>query len=429
MEILAVSAFAEQADGLVGGALDLPKPGARAPGHALELAGWALTPEGPPEQIRIASRPAEGDPGAFAGTLLDLDRPFNSTAAGGQDGFHTSVSLIGLPRDFEIEVSAIDSGGALPFGRVTGRRAPLEGASGEDLRPILIEAPGRSGSTWTMTLLGCHPDVVVYAPFRVEPRLAGYWTELFRAVSEPATFMRAVRPELLDYSPDWWSRRGSRPPVDVPEPALARWLLEDSVEDLAAFCRRRIDGFYRRAAEAQGKPAASCFAERGTGARAIAILQELYPRLAEIFLIRDPRDMLASRFAADTRLGRRRFNRDEASSDADYVRTVYAQQLRRHLRRWRSSPSRQPMIRYEDLIQTPKPALAELFGHLGLDDREETVGQVLETAAVERANRQRAHMTATGPQESIGRWRRDLSPEVKQACEESLGGLIGDLGY
>jgi hypothetical protein len=108
---------------------------------------------------------------------------------------------------------------------------------------------------------------------------------------------------------------------------------------------------------------------------------------------------------------------------------VFAQELRRHLRRWRSSPTAQPMIRYEDLVERPAPTLAGLFGRLGLDDREETVASVLERAGADMPERQRRHQSAPDARESIGRWRQDLPPEIERACQESLAGLIGELGY
>jgi hypothetical protein len=38
-------------------------------------------------------------------------------------------------------------------------------------------------------------------------------------------------------------------------------------------------------------------------------------------------------------------------------------------------------------------------------------------------------VTSETPEGSIGRWRRDLEPELAEACEEAFGGALEAFGY
>jgi hypothetical protein len=39
------------------------------------------------------------------------------------------------------------------------------------------------------------------------------------------------------------------------------------------------------------------------------------------------------------------------------------------------------------------------------------------------------HQTSASAEESIGRWQRDLSDSVQEACQDAFGELLAELGY
>jgi hypothetical protein len=61
-----------------------------------------------------------------------------------------------------------------------------------------------------------------------------------------------------------------------------------------------------------------------------------------------------------------------------------------------------------------------------LDAAPETVARLIAAAD---APELRGHGTAGSPESSIGRWRNDLSPELRSAVEEMFGDLLSDFGY
>ena len=425
---------------VIGHGLSLPKPGEDGQGYNVTLSGWALTADGPPAAIRVAALPSNGQPSAYRGVLADapvnLQRPrigerFAHLPRSDECGFRASLSLVGVAREFELSVSAVlADGGEIPFARVRGRREPVASGSPSAFQPILLRAPGRAGSHWIICLLGQHPEIVTYQPFRFEPRISAYWLEVFRWLAEPRSYSRAIRPELSEGNVDWWFRQGRLPAINLDdEPQLERWLAMDSVEELARFCKDRIDGFYRHAAIEQGKQHVTCFAERPMDARVTAILHELYGRVFEVFLIRDPRDVLCSRFASTATPGRARFRDAVAGREREYVRSVLADEMRAFVANWNMCRDRAVLVKYEELIERPQAALGPVLQYLDVDSRPETAREMVDAAATVRPDLQREHRTSADPSTSIARWRRELSPQLASACEESFGDVLQELGY
>jgi hypothetical protein len=85
-------------------------------------------------------------------------------------------------------------------------------------------------------------------------------------------------------------------------------------------------------------------------------------------------------------------------------------------------------VRYEDFVLRPQETLESVLTYLGLDAGESTVEATL-AAASQPDTAADAHRTAASPEASIGRWQRDLSPELKSACEAALGPALETFGY
>ena len=76
----------------------------------------------------------------------------------------------------------------------------------------------------------------------------------------------------------------------------------------------------------------------------------------------------------------------------------------------------------------PDETVRELVEHLGLDAADDAVGPML-ASLKSRDTDSEGHRTVAEPEESIGRWRRDLSDEVSAACAAALGPSLEAFGY
>ena len=77
-------------------------------------------------------------------------------------------------------------------------------------------------------------------------------------------------------------------------------------------------------------------------------------------------------------------------------------------------------------MRDPDATLPPLLTFLGLDAAPETVRRLIAAAD---APELRGHGTAGSPEASIGRWRHDLSPELRAAVAETFGDLLQQFGY
>jgi hypothetical protein len=155
------------------------------------------------------------------------------------------------------------------------------------------------------------------------------------------------------------------------------------------------------------------------------LMRELYPHAREVFLVRDFRDMVASIFAFNEKRGFEGFGRHRSASDVDYVTDRVAESAAELVRAWRARGEGAFLLRYEDVITRPAAAIEGLLDYLGLDSGADAVAAMEATLAAPESE---VHRTTTAEQ-SIGRWRHDLTPEVQEACEAALAGPLAEFGY
>lgn len=423
LEITRLECTGDAGGGLAGS--ELQPPVVSSP-FSLKLEGWALGRAGPPRRMRVVAveRLPDGPP---LRRVLVATEP-NTTQPG---GFSTACSLIGVPAEFRLEVEATFEGApAVTIAHIEGRRRRLETGFQPRFQPILVKTLGRAGSTWVTQALGAHPQALAYRPFDFEPRVLDFWMEIVRTLSHPHSYAQAVDPDV-DAERAWWvGRRRARGPLHVgADPAVERWLETESVESLAGFAQAQVDAFYERVAAAADKPAAVNLVERAHEWHEIVLARELYEDARLVFLVRDMRDLLASRIAFNRKTGLTQFGYEPSIGDEEYVRGVMRTEVDDLYESWRALRGEAVLLRYEDLMLQPEEALAQLFGQLGLSADAETVTQVLERARARVPERQAGHRTTVNEQASMGRWRDDLSPALQEACAEAFAAPLAAFGY
>jgi hypothetical protein len=95
---------------------------------------------------------------------------------------------------------------------------------------------------------------------------------------------------------------------------------------------------------------------------------------------------------------------------------------------WRRRRAQAHLLRYEDLMLDPRPALAGVLGYLELDASGAAVEAMLAGAQRTLPQMER-HRTTPDPAASIGRWERELDARLVEECERVLGDALETLGY
>jgi hypothetical protein len=157
------------------------------------------------------------------------------------------------------------------------------------------------------------------------------------------------------------------------------------------------------------------------------MLSGLYPGMREVFLVRDFRDMACSVAAYGRKLGFHGFGREFVDSDEAYVAGPLHENAVAMMEMWRRRRDRAHLVRYEDLVGDPRAALVELLRYLGLDASDDTIERMIAEGVDEAA--QADHQTAKSVQDSVGRWREDLTDSVQRVFNESYGEVLAEFGY
>jgi hypothetical protein len=408
-----------------GGNLDTPREGYQGDSYGIVIEGWLLTISLAVEHVEILHQER---PIAIAEANLprpDIAAGFAEIEGAERSGYRASISTLRLPVEFEIVLRArLEDGTRLPLGLLRGRRRRMPAPSRPQIDPLMVNTIGRSGSTLLVTLLSSHPDVVAFSPFVKDARISTYWTSVLQDLAEPASFLAPFDPPDLE-SPHWWL--GTDGGGELGEPEVERWLGSDAIEALADVCRGRIGAFYAELAKGEEPP--RYFVEKYMPYQLTPdLLAEMYPGAREVILVRDFRDILCSVIAFNRKRGYEAFGREAAGDDAEYVRGPLLQSATTLAERLRESPTRPHLVRYEDLIQSPEPALIELFEHLGLDADAERVAETVRRAEASTAAMSH-HRTTSDPAASIGRWREDLPEDIAAICNDELGPLLAEFGY
>lgn len=381
--------------------------------------------------VGIEGRTSQGILGAVP---LGIPRPDAvrknlCTEAEGPCGFLHRLNLLDLPPEFVLHIDGVGKSGArYPFRTIEGSRTSL--ASRSACKPILMSALGRTGSTVATHTLAQHPEAIAFRPFSFEARAAEYWMEVLRNLGRPSSHLQILSAEYT--SPDWWVGEREPPPMAaVPAPEMLPFLSGRGIERLARFCRTQAEAFYRVHARAEGRAPerTPAFVEKGSGnRRMVRLALEVWPLGRQFFLVRDLRDMFASMLAYNRKHDRQQFGRQLVDSDLALARKIRTA-IVAFRDEWAAKADSCPLVRYEDFVLRPVETLEGLLGYLGLEHSRSTVETMLDRAAARGADGQARHRTTRDVQSSIGRYRRDLPPELLRACEESFGDLNAEFGY
>ena len=418
-----------RADALLGFEVESPRSGAASEAFAVRVGGWALAPGGAPESIVVGVKGR-----ILGGTKATLPSPdiaerFPGVPGAGQCRWSLVLNTLDLPEEFAATIRGVFPGDVKArLAEVRGRRRPLAPRRAPTLGPLLVTSLGRTGTTFLMRLLAEHPEVVAYRNYPFEVRGGKYWAHVFRTLAAPGDPAKRTGHvaqftedgPVVSGNPFLTTAFQSWPEVDA-------WQGGAYVDDLADFATRSIDGWYGAAAAAQGDAGARFFAEKGFADDTPHLFRLLYPEVREVFLVRDPRDMVTSMLAYNRRKGTGDFGRDRHDSDLAWMRGIRrgVDLLRNE---WQARREQAVLVRYEDLVADPATVLAATIGPLGLDTAPATIAAVLERAAVSLPQFD-THATSASTGASLGRWRADLDPAFADEVAKEFAELVAFFNY
>lgn len=401
------------------------------------IAGWVLHRDYP--QLQIQARSNGQIVGRwFAGELRrDVVEAFSDQPVSPRCGFVGALSTVALPAEFELQIEVVGEiqvagrVACAPLGTIHGRRtalAPEDALAGP--APLFVTTLGRTGSTFLMSLLFWHPQIVVHPPFPFEARLMAYWGSILDNLCSPYSYLKS----LAAHSPRgyWWVGTQDLMAADyVEQDAAAEWLGGEGISEFGRFARRQVRGFYEVSAKLDHRPASATikyFAEKRLPLpRLQQVCQQLFPHGRELFLVRDFRDVLASILAFNAKRGKLDFGVERLSGE-EHVAAL-ARGVEKLLADRHAAGPQGLVVRYEDLIRDPREALRRILQFADLDADAATVEKMIAGSAAANQAAQSEHRTAADGAASIGRWRHELAPELRDACDRFLTPYLAELEY
>lgn len=335
-------------------------------------------------------------------------------------GFHIMIGTFGLPLRFELSVQAVFSDGThAKLGTIQGSHSPLKADFQPRLNPLAVTSIARTGTTLLMKYLASHPQIAMHRVYPFENRSAAYWMHMLKILTTPANHHQSAHCDTFYQNAHWV---GHHPYYF--DGFLHEYFGNTYTKKLAGFCMRSIEEYYANLEGINGK---IYFAEKLANETVQQSFWELYPGGREIILTRDFRDMICSIFSFNKKRGVVAFGRQRVSTDEDFVYLI-AKWARLLLHSWESRKQQAFLLRYEDLILREEESLRALLQYLNIDASDGTVAKMMGETA-QGSSALSGHKTTRSPKESIGRWKRDLSPELQILAREVFADILEAFGY
>jgi hypothetical protein len=303
-----------------------------------------------------------------------------------------------------------------------------EASTSDALEPLLVDYFTRDGSTLTMRLLATSPQIAIGGDYPFERKYFAYlfrWAQMLERDDWPGKFWNPAGLATL-------LQEKQMPLIGAP-PWQPRELFEAGRRDegMSEYAFRVVwEEFSRRAAEQTHKRTkrrnanVRYYAEKHLSTWQVDL--DRLPPVRVIALLRDPRDTYVSIMAFSRRrdqAGRKRsMGRQPGESPEAWLDRHLARQKERLV--WiRQALEKEtiPIIRYEDLVLNLKGEARRI---------EQILDVELDPAAVVGDERMRStHVSADSPEKSIGRWRREMPPELVRRFHDELGDELEALGF
>lgn len=271
--------------------------------------------------------------------------------------------------------------------------SPPESLAPSARPPIFVGGAPRSGTTLLRVILDSHPSIACGMEIRAVPTIAQLWA---RCEAEAGGVL--------------WENYG-----------VSRDRLREMFAGL-------VWTFLRPGLDASGKPRVA--EKTPNNLWSFPLLRMLFPESPLIHVIRDGRDVVASRLSQNWKKGDAPIA--STARDAAYHATIWIDAMKLG-RRMRSDPNLAQTyieLRYEELIADPKSALEPIFAFIG----EPWSDDVLRHHEFERPVHGVEEWSADQVQQpindkAVARWRRELSPEQIAVIEALAGPDLRELGY
>lgn len=267
----------------------------------------------------------------------------------------------------------------------------------------------KSGTTWMQRSLDLHPQIVCSGEGHLHECIVRPVAEMIQAYNAK---LRGVAELVYEGAP---------------------YCLPLSRDEQIELTRMVMAALMQR----RGKPGARMIGDKTpANAKIVDDLAVLFPGMKFVAMVRDPRDVAASRIGHARRTGHA--EADDRASD------FYRELVSASARDWRSSverslqfamraPGQAVVVRYEDLVRAPAEGLARVFDFLGVETSTAELERIVRASSFEAlSGGRKAGVESPGSfyrKGVAGDWPNHLNEEALEILARECGPAIDQAGY
>jgi hypothetical protein len=341
-------------------------------------------------------------------------------------GFSMDVGVVGFPESIDIRVRAVfDDGSFTLIAKIIGKYTCEPYIVGLDKKiPILLNSMGRMGTTMLMRLIKSHPSIVTTNNYPYEERPSQYWTHMFKVLAEPGNYEESVNTDQF-FSTNYYV--GNNPFYTLNK-NTSSWYNDHYLGILGNFINNAINEYYNDQALWQGKQA-EMYIEKMMSPNSSFwdIYNRTHPGVKNIFLVRDIRDVYCSVLDFNKKRGYMSFGVQQSMTEEEYIHLL-ERQYSALFSRWEAESTNSILVKYEDILLDVHGEIKKILDYLGVNSDKGVVDNMVAEAA-KMSKSMASHQTSTSPENSIGRWKKDLEPNLAMKANDKFKDTLDSFGY
>ena len=96
--------------------------------------------------------------------------------------------------------------------------------------------------------------------------------------------------------------------------------------------------------------------------------------------------------------------------------------------RWKAESKNSILVKYEDLLQNTHEELGKILDYLGANASPAVIDDMV-TRSSKTNNNIKMHQTSASPIHSIGRWKKDLAPDLIEKANKTFKDVLTSFEY
>lgn len=380
--------------------------------HVFHIKGW-IFPTSNIDHIRLSCGHHLFD------RDLDLNfRPDVATHLQGDDencGFEFFCNIYTILESYPLKVEAVFNNGDIEQLCTIKFSVTRKGnTKNKGIKPCLLMSMDRSGSTYLTNLLEKHQKIITYPQYPFEAWAVHYWMRTTLNMTAPLDTQTPGDSRSWSSKLDNFVSFHNRSVFGSyqQDRETLEWLYHIYPEQVARFSHESIVSLYNEIAQVKEGKQPRYFIEKVRPTIEALLYLNQRPDTRQIIVIRDVRDYTCSYLSF--------FGLEPYSSKQEMITEKICPTIWRLYECVKVFQDRSLIICYEELVKNPNTVLQKIFNYLEIKTSARQIQIMHDLIKSDKKDVEDMHVTAKSVNKSIGRWKKELSPDLINLLEDQV---------